>query len=179
MCPPNNYECSHICDLYSVVFKFAESENLICSKWENLYFTAFEDTEIHINHRKAKIWNAAVVLLPPIHIKYSEISKEINVYLPRALKETQISKTKHLPYISYNKRGLRGWKFWLNAMPGLLQSSRNWWSFGTSRFWQSCHRTWDETFFKQRGKGLWVVFYISDVKISETLWKKNEPMIIL
>jgi len=55
MCPPNNYECSHICDLYSVVFKFAESENLICSKWENLYFTAFEDTEIHINHRKAKI----------------------------------------------------------------------------------------------------------------------------
>ena len=35
-CPPNNYECSHICDLYSIVFKFSESDNLICSKWEIL-----------------------------------------------------------------------------------------------------------------------------------------------
>ena len=156
MCPPNNYECSHISDLYSVVFKFSESDNLICSKWEILYLH-FEDPLIHKNRRKAKIWNAAVVLVPPIHIKYSEISKEIKVYLPRAFKETQIPETKHLPYISCDKRGLRAWKFWLNAMPGSLQSSRNWWLFGTSRFWQSCHRTWDETFFKQLGRGLWVV----------------------
>ena len=125
MCPPNNNEFSHICDLYSVVFQFAEFENLICSL-EILYLHS--------------IWGS------PIHIKYSQISKEIKVYLPRALKETQISETRHLPYISCDKRCLRGWKFWLNAMLGLLQFSRNWWSFGTSRFWQSCHRTWDEHF---------------------------------